>query len=47
MFTPTTPQRPRADLVIELEAAVRAGDREVIGSADRDPAHVHGPEPER
>jgi esterase/lipase superfamily enzyme len=27
MFTPTTPQRPLAELLIELEAAVRAGDR--------------------
>ena len=27
MLTPTTPQRPLAELLIELEAAVRAGDR--------------------
>ena len=27
MLTPATPQRPLADLLIELEAAVRAGDR--------------------
>jgi esterase/lipase superfamily enzyme len=28
MLTPTTPQRPLADLLIELEAAVRANDRD-------------------
>jgi esterase/lipase superfamily enzyme len=35
MITPTTPQRPIAELLIELEAAVRAGDRDRATTLER------------
>src|SRR5262249_39843837 len=35
MLTPTTPQRPLAELLIELEAAVRAGDRDRATTLER------------